>query len=174
MDQRALPLDKQYFYPKTSGEGVDVYIVDTGVNIAHNEFEGRARWGKTIPAGDPDKDGNGHGTHVAGTIGGKTYGVAKKASIVAVKVLRSNGSGTLSDVIKGVSWVAEQHKNNLEEAETTGSKPKKSVANLSLGGGKSRAMDAAVNEAVKVGVHFAVAAGNDDADACKLLTLYPT
>ena len=83
------------------------YVIDTGVNIKHGEFEGRAVWGATIPTGDEDEDGNGHGTHVAGTIASKTYGVAKKAKIVAVKVLRSNGSGTMSDVLKGVEWAAE-------------------------------------------------------------------
>jgi cerevisin len=83
------------------------YVVDTGVNVKHGEFDGRAVWGATIPEGDEDEDGNGHGTHVAGTIASKTYGVAKKAKIVAVKVLRSNGSGTMSDVLKGVEWAAE-------------------------------------------------------------------
>jgi|SRR5277367_3393050 hypothetical protein len=83
------------------------YIIDTGVNIKHEEFEGRAVWGATIPTGDEDEDGNGHGTHVAGTIASKTYGVAKKAKVVAVKVLRSNGSGSMSDVLKGVEWAAE-------------------------------------------------------------------
>ena len=86
---------------------IEAYVIDTGVNIHHEEFEGRAVWGATIPYGDPDEDGNGHGTHVAGTIASKTYGVAKKAKIVAVKVLRSNGSGTMSDVLKGVEWAAE-------------------------------------------------------------------
>jgi cerevisin len=95
------------------------YVVDTGVNVKHEEFGGRAIWGATIPTGDEDEDGNGHGTHVAGTIASKTYGVAKKAKIVAVKVLRSNGSGTMSDVLKGVEWAAE-----ATEAEEAAEKKK--------------------------------------------------
>lgn len=119
------------------------------------------------------------GTHVAGTIAGKTYGVAKKAFIKAVKVLRSNGSGTMSDVVAGVEWVAKDHKKRVDEEaakfeaatggkETPAPAPKKvkSVANMSLGGGKSRALDLAVNAVVSAGVHFAVAAGNDNRDAC--------
>lgn len=98
------------------------YVIDTGVNIKHEEFEGRAVWGATIPTGDEDEDGNGHGTHVAGTIGSKTYGVAKKAKIVAVKVLRSNGSGTMSDVLKGVEWAAEATEKEEEEEKKKGKK----------------------------------------------------
>src|SRR5436190_3749219 len=98
------------------------YVVDTGVNIKHEEFEGRAVWGATIPTGDEDEDGNGHGTHVAGTIGSKTYGVAKKAKIVAVKVLRSNGSGTMSDVLKGVEWAAEATEKEEEAEKKKGKK----------------------------------------------------
>jgi cerevisin len=82
--------------------GVDVYVIDTGINIAHVEFEGRARWGKTIPRGAKDFDGNGHGSHCAGTIGSRKYGVAKGVNLVAVKVLGDNGSGTLADVIAGI------------------------------------------------------------------------
>jgi len=86
---------KHYVYNHNSGVGVVAYVVDTGINIDHDEFEGRAIWGSTIPEGDEDRDGNGHGSHVAGTMVGKTYGVAKNATIKAVKVLRSNGSGTI-------------------------------------------------------------------------------
>jgi len=101
----------------------------------------------------------------------KKYGVAKKANVVAVKVLRSNGSGTMSDVVKGIEWVAKHHKQKLRDYKqdmASGKNPKKvkSAANMSLGGGKSRALDLAVNAAVSSGVHFAVAAGNDDRDAC--------
>ncbi|OQO06014.1 Subtilisin-like serine protease pepC, partial [Cryoendolithus antarcticus] len=99
----------KYLYSEDGGEGVDVYIIDTGTNIEHVDFEGRASWGKTIPQGDEDKDGNGHGTHCSGTVAGKKYGVAKKAHIKAVKVLRSNGSGSMSDVVKGVEYAAESH-----------------------------------------------------------------
>ena len=106
-------------------------MIDTGVNIHHEDFEGRAVWGATIPVGDEDEDGNGHGTHVAGTIASKTYGVAKKAKIVAVKVLRSNGSGTMSDVLKGVEWAAEAAAKEEEIEKKKGKKSKYKVIILS-------------------------------------------
>lgn len=92
----------KYSYDPSGGEGVTAYVIDTGINIDHVEFEGRAVWGKTIPKNDVDKDGNGHGTHCAGTIASRKYGVAKAAKVVAVKVLGSNGSGSMSDVVAGV------------------------------------------------------------------------
>lgn len=158
----------KYLYSADGGEGVDVYVIDTGTNVDHVDFEGRATWGKTIPQNDADIDGNGHGTHCSGTVAGKKYGVAKKAHIKAVKVLRSNGSGSMSDVVKGVEYAAESH---LEQVEATkkgkGKKGfKGSAANMSLGGGKSTILDQAVNAAVDAGIHFAVAAGNDNADSC--------
>ncbi|KAJ5689191.1 Subtilisin-like serine protease [Penicillium macrosclerotiorum] len=157
----------KYLYAEDGGEGVDAYVIDTGTNTEHVDFEGRASWGKTIPQGDEDVDGNGHGTHCSGTIAGKKYGVAKKANIYAVKVLRSNGSGTMSDVVKGVEWAAEAHIKKAKAAKAGKSKGfKGSVANMSLGGGSSRTLDLAVNAAVEAGIHFAVAAGNDNADAC--------
>ncbi|KZT03928.1 uncharacterized protein LAESUDRAFT_728628, partial [Laetiporus sulphureus 93-53] len=161
----------RYEYDVDGGEGVDVYVVDTGVNIHHVEFEGRASWGKTVPKDDVDEDANGHGTHCAGTIASRKYGVAKAAHIIAVKVLGSNGSGTMSDVVEGVAWVATEAVKKAEAAlkefmETGKTKHKGSVANMSLGGGKSRALDDTVNKAVDAGVHFAVAAGNDNRDAC--------
>ncbi|CAR27058.1 hypothetical protein ZYGR_0I03310 [Zygosaccharomyces rouxii] len=153
----------KYLYDEQGGSGVTSYVIDTGVNVHHNQFGGRAKWGKTIPAGDLDEDGNGHGTHCAGTIGSSTYGVAKGADIVAVKVLRSNGSGSMSDVLKGVEWAAQDHQNAVKQK-----KPgfKGSTANMSLGGGKSPSLDQAVNAAVAAGLNFAVAAGNEDQDAC--------
>lgn len=158
----------KYLYTADAGEGVDAYVIDTGTNVDHVDFEGRAKWGKTIPAGDADEDGNGHGTHCSGTIAGKKYGVAKKANVYAVKVLRSNGSGTMSDVVKGVEYAATAHSEQVQAAKDGKRKGfKGSVANMSLGGGKTSALDAAVNAAVRAGVHFAVAAGNDNADACK-------
>lgn len=157
----------KYLYAKDGGEGVDAYVIDTGMNHKHVDFEGRAHWGKTIPKGDADEDGNGHGTHCAGTVAGKQYGVAKKAHVYAVKVLRSNGSGTMSDVIAGVQWAADSHKEQVKAAKAGKRKGfKGSVANMSLGGGKTTLLDAAVNAAVDAGIHFAVAAGNDNADAC--------
>ncbi|KAG2136812.1 peptidase S8/S53 domain-containing protein [Suillus cothurnatus] len=162
----------KYLYDSEGGEGVDVYVVDTGINVAHTEFEGRASWGKTIPTNDVDEDGNGHGTHCAGTIASRKYGVAKKANVIAVKVLGSNGSGTMSDVVAGVAWAAQSAVKKLAEARaeyaaTGKTKHKGSVANMSLGGGKSPSLDLAVNRAVDAGLHFAVAAGNDNKDACK-------
>jgi cerevisin len=161
----------KYEYDSRGGEGVDVYVVDTGINTEHVEFEGRASWGKTIPKDDVDEDGNGHGTHCAGTIASRKYGVAKAAEVIAVKVLGSNGSGSMSDVVGGVDWAATQAKKKAdaaraEYAATGKTKHKGSVANMSLGGGKSESLDRAVNKAVDSGLHFAVAAGNDNRDAC--------
>ncbi|KAH7409879.1 peptidase S8/S53 domain-containing protein [Phaeosphaeria sp. MPI-PUGE-AT-0046c] len=157
----------KYLYAADGGEGVDVYVIDTGTNYKHVDFEGRAHWGKTIPNGDADEDGNGHGTHCSGTVAGKRYGVAKKANVYAVKVLRSNGSGTMSDVVKGVEYAAQAHTKAVKEAKDGKKKGfKGSAANMSLGGGKSTTLDLAVNAAVDAGIHFAVAAGNDNADSC--------
>ncbi|KAH0538185.1 hypothetical protein FGG08_005201 [Glutinoglossum americanum] len=158
----------QFLYSADGGEGVDVYVIDTGTNIEHVDFEGRAVWGKTIPDNDEDIDGNGHGTHCSGTVAGLKYGVAKKANIIAVKVLRSNGSGTMSDVVKGVEYAAVSHAKKVEDAKKGKGKKgfKGSAANMSLGGGKSVTLDLAVNAAVKAGIHFAVAAGNDNSDSC--------
>ncbi|GAA3035012.1 S8 family peptidase [Actinokineospora globicatena] len=154
IDQRNLPLSKSYTYPDNGGSGVTAYVVDTGVRISHSEFGGRARNG--FDAVDNDnvaQDGHGHGTHVAGIVGGRTYGVAKQVSIVAVRVLGDNGSGSISGVVAGIDWVAK---------DAAG---KKAVANLSLGGGTNSTVDTAVQKAVRAGVTFVVAAGNSNADA---------
>jgi cerevisin len=151
----------RYAHDPNGGKNVTVYIIDTGVNVNHVDFGGRAVWGATIPSNDQDIDGNGHGTHCAGTVAGSRYGVAKQARVVAVKVLRSNGSGTMSDVVRGVEWALQDH-----QQRSKGNKAANSVANMSLGGGFSRALNQVVDAAVDGGVHFAVAAGNDDADAC--------
>ena len=170
-DPLSLSTFNKYVYDTHGGEGVNVYVVDTGINIHHVEFEGRAHWGKTIPLNDVDEDGNGHGSHCAGTIASRKYGVAKKANVIAVKVLGSNGSGTMSDVIGGVIWAAQDAKKkyaeSIHEFKTKGSTSHKgSVANMSLGGGKSPTLDRAVNKAVESGLSFAVAAGNDNENAC--------
>ncbi|KAG0247171.1 serine protease, partial [Actinomortierella ambigua] len=144
-------------------DGVTVYVIDTGVNIDHDEFGDRAKWGKTVTPNDPDQDDDGHGTHCAGIIGSVRYGVSKKANIVAVKVLHSNGSGTTEDVISGVDYALKEHQ---AQAKAQGANYKGSVAHLSLAGGKSHTLDNAVNEAVRSGLHIAVAAGNDGRDAC--------
>lgn len=155
----------KYLYDDNAGENVDVYVIDTGININHNDFQERAIWGKTIPDNDLDIDGNGHGTHCAGTIASQHYGVAKKANVIAVKVLRSNGSGSMSDVIKGVEFAALSHNRNLTKNGNK-KKYKGAAANMSLGGGKSPSLDMVVDAAVNAGIHFAVAAGNENQDAC--------
>lgn len=162
----------QYLYNSHGGEGVTAYVIDTGININHDEFEGRARWGKTMPS-DGDYDGNGHGTHCAGTIGSRKYGVAKKAELVAVKVLGAGGSGSMSDVTGGVLWALEDAKKQTRAmaANPSSTKAKRHrgfVANMSLGGGRSPSLDKAVNGAVTGGLHFAVAAGNENQDACNV------
>ncbi|CAK48138.1 hypothetical protein CBS115989_1936 [Aspergillus niger] len=157
----------KYLYASEGGEGVDAYTIDTGINVDHVDFEGRATWGKTIPTNDEDLDGNGHGTHCSGTMAGKKYGVAKKANLYAVKVLRSSGSGTMSDVVSGVEYAVQAHIKKAKDAKNGKVKGfKGSVANMSLGGGKSKTLEDAVNAGVEAGLHFAVAAGNDNADAC--------
>ncbi|KAJ7864302.1 peptidase S8/S53 domain-containing protein [Mycena olivaceomarginata] len=153
----------RYEHDPSGGKGVDVYVIDTGINIYHTEFEGRAEWGRTIPENEANVDGNGHGTHCAGTIASRKYGVAKAAKVIAVKVLGSDGSGTMSDVLAGVNYVVSSALTKAARGDTG---HKGSIINMSLGGGKSRALDEAMNIAVAVGIHVAVAAGNDDRDAC--------
>jgi len=160
ISSRDLPLSKDFKYPDSAGANVTVYVIDTGIFYKHKEFEGRATVGKSFTK-DGDNDGNGHGTHVAGTIGSKTYGIAKKVDLIAVKVLDARGSGQTSDVIGGIEFVA-------VEGPKKAKKGGLSVANMSLGGGKSRAIDNAVKAAIEAGIVFAVAAGNSAGDACKL------
>ncbi|MHA2799850.1 S8 family peptidase [Vibrio harveyi] len=153
IDQRSLPLNNNYS-ANFDGTGVTAYVIDTGVNNSHVEFAGRSISGYDFVDNDADaSDCNGHGTHVAGTIGGSLYGVAKNVSIVGVRVLSCSGSGSTSGVIAGVDWVA---------ANASGP----SVANMSLGGGQSVALDSAVQSAVQSGVSFMLAAGNSNADSC--------
>ncbi|MFB7279035.1 S8 family peptidase [Streptomyces hydrogenans] len=153
IDQADTAADEKYTYPDAGGEGVTAYVIDTGVRISHQDFGGRASHGfDAVDNDDSADDGNGHGTHVAGTVAGTAHGVAKKARIVAVRVLDDNGSGTTEQVVAGIDWVAQNH-----------SGP--SVANMSLGGGADEALDAAVKRAVDSGVTFAVAAGNETSDA---------
>ncbi|MEW2569004.1 S8 family peptidase [Streptomyces sp. NPDC047070] len=152
-DQASLPLSGTYTYPDSAGSGVTAYVIDTGVRITHAQISGRASYGYDAVDGDTvASDGNGHGTHVATTIAGSTYGIAKKANIVAVRVLDNAGSGTTAGVIAGINWVTANH-----------SGP--SVANLSLGGGASSTLDAAVSNSIASGVTYAVAAGNSSANA---------
>ncbi|WET81251.1 S8 family peptidase [Amycolatopsis sp. QT-25] len=152
VDQADLPLDDKYTYP-TKADNVTAYVIDTGVRGSHATFGDRAAGGKDFVDNDdtPD-DEHGHGTHVAGTIGGTEYGLAKGVKIVGVRVLDANGSGTTEGVVAGVDWVAANAKGP-------------SVANMSLGGGADDALDAAVKGAIDKGVTFALAAGNESSDA---------
>ena len=155
IDQRDLPLDGNYNYTPT-GTGVRAYIIDTGIRATHTQFAGRVISGFTaINDGLGSSDGNGHGTHVAGTVGGSTYGVAKNVTLVAVRVLDSSGFGTGSGVIAGVDFVTSNHQAGQP-----------AVANMSLGGGISSALDTAVSHSINDGVTYVIAAGNDNLDAC--------
>ena len=154
-DQRALPLSGTYTYTAT-GAGVTAYVIDTGIRKTHSEFGGRAVHGfDAVTFGLSSDDCNGHGTHVSGTIGGATYGVAKGVRLVAVRVLNCAGIGLTSGVIAGVDWVTGDHVAGAP-----------AVANMSLGGGQSAALDQAVRNSIADGVVYSVAAGNDNADAC--------
>lgn len=161
IDQRALPLSTTYTYTNT-GAGVTAYIIDTGIEITHPDFAGRASVGvDEIGDGRNGIDCNGHGTHVSGTTGGTTWGVAKGVKLVAVRVLNCSGSGTWSGVVAGIDWVVADHAAGVS-----------AVSNMSLGGGASTTVDDAVNRMINDGVASAVAAGNGNQggraqDACK-------
>ncbi|MEQ8764461.1 MAG: S8 family serine peptidase [Planctomycetota bacterium] len=152
IDQRNLPLDNSYTYDY-DGSGVHVYIMDTGIRSTHSQFGGRVSSQFYDSFGGNGEDCHGHGTHVAGTVGSSTYGVAKNVTLYKVRVLNCNGSGSYSGIIAGVDWVANNHNSPA-------------VANMSLGGGASSSLDSAVNNAVADGVVFVVAAGNSNANAC--------
>ncbi|KAM3580418.1 hypothetical protein VKS41_007082 [Umbelopsis sp. WA50703] len=156
ISQKYLPLQTDYTYPNSSGEGVDVYVIDTGINIEHQEFGGRASWGLTTVENSGDIDDNGHGTFVAGIVGGALFGVAKEA-------LDASGSGSVSDILYGLQYV-------IKAAKVSGNKSR-SVVNLSLGTQKSTALDQAVTALVNAGIIMVAAAGNGDEngigqDAC--------
>jgi subtilisin family serine protease len=151
IDQRFLPLDNRYVYNAT-GAGVTAYVIDTGIDPTHPDFGGRAAVGYDATGGN-GIDCNGHGTHVAGTVGSRSYGVAKLVALRGVKVLGCAGSGTIADVIEGVDWVTAR-----------GQRP--AVANMSLGGSKTASLDTAVNRLAASGVFVSVAGGSSAADAC--------
>jgi subtilisin family serine protease len=153
IDQRNLPLNNTYKYP-TTASNVHAYIIDTGIFISHSDFGGRASVGTdTVGDGHDGIDCNGHGTHVAGNVGGAKYGVAKGVTLHAVRVLDCNGSGTYAGVIAGIDWV-------------TAHAIKPAVANMSLGGGFSQAVNHSVTRSMRSGVTYALAAGNSSANAC--------
>ncbi|MPY55337.1 S8 family peptidase [Streptomyces acidicola] len=153
IDQTNPPLDKSYTWPDSAGKGVTVYVIDTGIRITHKDFGGRASYGWDFVGGDKvAADGNGHGTHVAGTAVGTKYGVAKKAKVVAVRVLDNDGGGTTAQVIAGIDWVTRHAR-------------KPAVANMSLAGFGNAQLDAAVRSSIASGVTYSVAAGNDGLSA---------
>ncbi|HST85552.1 MAG TPA: S8 family serine peptidase [Kineosporiaceae bacterium] len=153
IDQRALPLSTSYTYD-TTASNVHAYIIDTGIRLTHSQFGGRAVSGTDAVDNDTNAtDCNGHGTHVAGTVGGSTYGVAKAVQLVAVRVLDCEGSGTTAGVVAGIDWV-------------TANAIKPAVANMSLGGGVDSVLDAAVNRSIAAGITYGVASGNETANAC--------
>ena len=152
IDQRSGKLDKKYFYNSKAGESVNVFVLDTGIDTSHQEFKGRASWGTNTVDND-NINLHPHGTHVAGTIGSETYGVAKKTNLIAVKVLNKDGGGTSSSVLKGIEYVINDDR-------------RKKIINMSLGGGYSQALNRAVEIAVQKGVIVVSAAGNENQDAC--------
>ncbi|MDQ8702339.1 S8 family serine peptidase [Streptomyces sp. LHD-70] len=153
IDQKSLPLNQSYTYPDKAGEGVTVYVIDTGVRISHSDFGGRASYGyDAVDNDNTAQDGHGHGTHVAGTVAGTAHGVAKKAKVVGVRVLDNQGSGTTAGVVAGIDWV-------------TNNAVKPAVANMSLGGGADSALDTAVRNSIASGVTYSLAAGNESTDA---------
>jgi subtilisin family serine protease len=155
IDQRDLPLDNTYTFNAT-GTGVTAYIIDTGIRATHNEFGGRVTAGFTaINDGNGTNDCEGHGTHVSGTVGGSTYGVAKNVTLVPVRVIGCGGTGTISGVIAGIDWVTSNHAVGAP-----------AVANMSLSAGASQSLDRAVNKSIRDGVTYIVAAGNDNLNAC--------
>jgi subtilisin family serine protease len=154
IDQRNLPLDNSYNF-SAFGAVVKAYVIDTGIRTSHKDFGGRAVWGTNKLGDGINTDCNGHGTHVAGTLGGSTYGVAKAARLVAVKVLNCSGSGPLSVIAAGVDWVTADH--------TSGP----AVANMSLGAeGPDSVLETAIRNSIADGITFAIASGNTSTDAC--------
>jgi subtilisin family serine protease len=155
IDQRDLPLNNSYTYPNTA-PNVTAYIIDTGIRITHTDFGGRAVWGTNTTGDGNNTDCNGHGTHVSGTVGGSTYGVAKGVHLVAVKVLDCNGSGSFAGVAAGIDYVTQQHAAGAP-----------AVANMSLGGsGSDTTTENAVRNSIADGVVYAIASGNSNSDAC--------
>jgi subtilisin family serine protease len=154
IDQRTRPLNSSYTYPDSAGTGVRIYVIDTGIRTTHNDFGGRASSGFDAVDGGAADDCHGHGTHVAGTAGGTSFGVAKRANLVAVRVLNCGGSGTTAQVVAGVNWV-------------TNNAVRPAVANMSLGSiGNSTAINNAVANSIGSGVTYAIAAGNNSISAC--------
>lgn len=163
--------DYEYVYEDEAGKGVMIYVIDTGIFIGHQDFEGRAIWGTTIPKESPNDDDQGHGTHVAGIAAGKQWGVAKKAQLTAIKVFNSTGKGTTDNILAGLIWADKDASSRAlqaaEEIKATGSSSHKgSVINMSLTSPKSKALSAAALKTIQHGHHVVVAAGNFRTRAC--------
>jgi len=156
--KRELELDGTYFWPTEAGQDVDAYIIDTGVYIQHNDFQGRAVFAYKSNNNWPDTDDNGHGTHVASIVGGARYGVAKRVTLVGVKVLDAGGSGSIAGIVSGIDYcIASKNRRG-----------KPSVGNMSLGTTPvSQALNSAVNSASSAGVNMYVSAGNTNSDSCQ-------
>ncbi|NUS65338.1 MAG: S8 family peptidase [Saccharothrix sp.] len=157
IDQRSLPLDKKYFHPNTASS-VRAYIFGTGIRYTHQEFDGAAVPGLDVVGGvtPPGNDCNGHGTHMAGTVGGRTTGVAKDVALVSVRVLNCQGSGTYSQIIAGIDWVT-------RDAAASGHP---AVALMTVGGGANQAFNDAITRSINANVHYSVVSGSSNADAC--------
>lgn len=158
LDTRTRRYDGQYNYPASGGAGVTAYVLDTGIRTTHVEFQGRARFGFNAVGDGRQDDCDGHGTHVAGTLGSRGYGVAKAVELVAVRILDCDGAGSTFTVVTGLEYVLEQ----IGEAETRS----RAVVNLSIGGSANSQVDAAIRQLSQRGAAVAVAAGNDGEDAC--------
>ncbi|CAI2186826.1 7070_t:CDS:2, partial [Funneliformis geosporum] len=158
IDQKNFPLDGKYSFPASSGKGVNVFIIDTGINVKHVDFEGRAKFEAVFCDGCPLKDDHGHGTMVAGIIGGRKFGVAKKTTLIGVKAFDATGSGTLIDFLNALCYVIHQHMK---------SENKKSVINMSFGFDKIiEAVNMLVEKAISLGINVVVAGGNEAEDSC--------
>jgi cerevisin len=157
------PYNEKHSCHRNNEVSINTYIVDTGIDVEHSQFEGRAVWGTNF-ADSEDTDCNNHGTHVAGLVGSKDYGVCVDANLIAVKVLDCDGSGTLSGVIKGIEWA---YKHHTSLSMTTTSKKVKGIINMSLGGGYSRALNRAVEACDSDDFHIVVASGNENSNSCK-------
>ncbi|MGI5348203.1 S8 family peptidase [Streptomyces sp. CA-250714] len=156
VDQASKSLNKKYSYPNSAGAGVTAYVIDSGVRVSHKDFGGRAVNGKDIVDGDSvAQDGANHGTHVSGTIAGTKYGIAKKAKVVAVRILGNDNSGTTADAVAGIDWMIKHHK----------AKGGPAVANMSVGGFKDYALDEAVKRAIAANITCVVSAGNESGNA---------
>jgi subtilisin family serine protease len=147
---------RDYVYSDTAGTGIYVYVIDTGIRTSHADFNGRAIWGANFMASTSDSDEDGHGTHVAGIIAGETYGVAKNATVIAVKVLDKTGTGSMSGLLQGLNWAVDDAKNRGAVS--------KAVINMSVAGTYTQSVNDAIKVATDLGITVVAAAGNKNED----------